>query len=189
MKDWSSIVSQRLSQKRYAHVQGVVQTAHTLALRYGVDEQKAVTAAWLHDIFRELGPSELKRLAQEVDFPLPESDPVTWHGPVAAARLALDFGVTDDEVKEAIAWHTLGHPKMSSVAQVLYVADAIEPLRTYPEVANLRAAATVSLAYAVARVADSSILFLLERHLPIAIQTIEMRNQFWKSIDVTNGKA
>ncbi len=183
MKDWSLYVSKQLSPKRYAHVVGVAHTAATLALRFGVDEQKAVTAAWLHDIYRELDYIALSRLAIEVCVEVPQSDVVTWHGPIAAARLACDFEIFDEEIKEAIACHTLGCTGMREVSQILYVADAIEPSRSYPGVSELRAAAECSLPFAVANVADASIMFLVKRHLPVALQTVAMRNQFWQRID------
>ncbi|MCI0181915.1 bis(5'-nucleosyl)-tetraphosphatase (symmetrical) YqeK [Sulfoacidibacillus ferrooxidans] len=186
VNDWYSLVKSRLTPKRFKHVEGVVYTAKLLAKQFGVDENQAMIAAWLHDIYRELDVETLTRLALEVDVTVPTTAPVTWHGPIAAKRLPLDFAVFDQEIQDAIASHTLGHPQMSAVAQVLYVADAIEPGRSYAGVDELRLAAQKSLPYAVACVADSAILFLVKQHLPICWETVEMRNQLWLGIDETN---
>ena len=183
MNDWLDKARARLSSSRFTHVQGVVDTALVLAARYRVDQEKAFIAAALHDIFREKTAAELTELAGEVGAPLPEEEAATWHGPVAAARLALDFQIHDAEIAGAIAWHTIGHPEMGPLAQVLFVADAIEPGRGYDGVEKLRLAASIDLSLAVAATADASIEYLLERQLPIAMKTVTLRNKMWRLVD------
>ncbi len=52
-------VRQRLSPERFAHVQGVVEAAAQLARRWRAPEHKAVVAAWLHDVAKELPPGHV----------------------------------------------------------------------------------------------------------------------------------
>ncbi|MHB1630363.1 MAG: bis(5'-nucleosyl)-tetraphosphatase (symmetrical) YqeK [Bacilli bacterium] len=185
MNRWEELARERLSDRRFLHVCGVVDTARELAVRYGVDREKCETAAWLHDILREAPASELRSLMADSGRPLPAGDAATWHGPVTAARLARDFGVHDDQIRLAIAQHTLGHPDMDKVSQVLFVADAIEPGRLFAGAERLRAAARMDLLLAVACVADASIQFLLDRRGSIAWQTVALRNRAWLGIDET----
>ncbi|MHB1681856.1 MAG: bis(5'-nucleosyl)-tetraphosphatase (symmetrical) YqeK [Bacilli bacterium] len=185
MTHWETLARERLSGPRYLHVCGVVESASDLAARYGVDPEKCRIAAWLHDILREVPASQLRSMMEESGQPVPEGNAATWHGPVTAARLHLDFGVSDDQIRLAIAHHTLGHPDMDEVAQVLFVADAIEPGRMFAGVERLRAAARIDLLLAVACVADASIQFLLERRETIALQTVALRNRAWQGIDET----
>lgn len=173
----------RLSARRFAHVEGVVNTAGALAAKYRISVEKARIAAALHDIHREKQASELKMLAAEVGAMLPGEDALTWHGPVTAARMAMDFQIDDDEIAEAVAWHTIGHPEMGPLAQVLYVADAIEPGRNYAGVDQLRLAAETDLRLAVAVTADASIRYLLEKQLSIALSTVSLRNKMWRLVD------
>ncbi len=77
---------------RLAHTRGVVKMAKELALRYGADPQKAEIAAWFHDTSRSAGNLE--------------------HGPVAARVLETDFSVTDEEILNAVRWHTTGRRGM-----------------------------------------------------------------------------
>ncbi len=185
MNHWGTLVRERLSERRYLHVCGVVDTARELAARFGVDQEKCELAAWLHDILREVPASGLRSLMDDVGEPLPDGDAATWHGPVTAARLGRDFGVSDAQIRLAIAHHTLGHPDMDEVAQVLFVADAIEPGRMFVGVERLRAAARMDLLLAVACVADASIEFLLDTHGSIAWQTVALHNRAWLGIDET----
>ena len=43
------------------------------------------------------------------------------------------FGV-DDAVYRAIYWHTTGHPNMTKLEKIIYLADYIEPSRDFPGV-------------------------------------------------------
>ena len=58
------IVSQRLSHHRMQHTLGVEMTAIQLARLYGVDEEKACTAALLHDYAKQLPSDRLLAKAQ-----------------------------------------------------------------------------------------------------------------------------
>ncbi len=103
---------------RFRHTEGVVNTAVKLAVRYGADPEKAEIAAWFHDAFRSAGNLE--------------------HGPLAAEKIQELFGVDDPEIIEAIRNHTTGHPGMSLLDKVIYIADSLEPSRDFPHVDELR---------------------------------------------------
>jgi len=182
MSKWLELARSRMSASRLIHVQGVVQTASKLALRYGADPEQAELAGWLHDIFRECDEKELRQLAQKCNFVLPASDVITWHGPICAARMASDFGIADPAIAEAVAYHTVGHPEMPLLARIIYVADAIEPSRDYAQVAALRECAWQNLSIAVARCADDGIAHLLAKHVTISLETVQMRNNMYDEV-------
>lgn len=179
MIDLPSLAQQRLSARRYRHVEGVVRTAETLAVRFGVDVEPAVVAAWLHDMYRETAPEDLRGILQSAGESPVVEEPSTWHGPACAIRMPAEFGVADERVRHAVRWHTIGHPDMDDVGLVLYVADAIEPMRDYPGVEALRAAAGQDLGLAAALVADDSVRQLLERRRVIPWETVALRNRLW----------
>lgn len=185
MEEIKKRVKARLSPHRFAHVEGVAKTAVKLAAIHGIDEKRAELAAWLHDYYREDSRESLVHLAEEVAFVIGEQPTPLLHGPLMAARLSLDFGIDDSEVREAIAVHTIGDPAMGPVAQVLFVADLIEPGRTFASARPVRAVAERDLARAVAMTADATIEHLLSAHLPIAKETVALRNLIWKRIDET----
>ncbi len=172
-----------LSSRRFHHVLGVVETAKALAARYRLSEEQTEIAAVLHDIYREKSSTELKKMAGEVSLILPDDDPPTWHGPITAARLVMDFGIDDQAIGEAIRFHTIGHPEMGPLAKIIYVADAIEPGRNFFGVDHLRRAAEMDLNLAVAVVADASLAYLIEKQLKMALSTVELRNKMWRLVD------
>lgn len=116
---------------RLTHTMGVVQSTVWLADAYGVNTQKARLAALLHDCARTEGSDALGHAA-------------------GSARIAeVCFGVRDAEVLDAIARHTVLGAAPSPLAQVLYLADAIEPGRSYTGADALRALSRRDLSAAV----------------------------------------
>lgn len=127
-----------LSPKRLAHVARVAALMGEWAdaLRLPANEaQRWRAAGWLHDALRESPPEELRPLVPPEFRGLP---PKLLHGPAAAERLADD---ADPELRDAIRYHTLGSPRLGRLGRALYLADFLEPGRTYrPEwTAALRA--------------------------------------------------
>ena len=56
------------------------------------------------------------------------------------AALARDVYGVDDDIYNAILWHTTGKPDMTLLEKVIYLADFIEPSRDFDGVDALRAA-------------------------------------------------
>ena len=54
------------------------------------------------------------------------------------AALARDVFGTDDEIYNAILWHTTGKANMTLLEKVIYLADYIEPNRDFDGVEELR---------------------------------------------------
>lgn len=115
----------RVGQSRMSHLASV----STLLRRWSgalelsaADRTRWAAAGWLHDALRDAPPEDL---AQAADYP-----EMTRHGPAAAELLRRD-GVEDDELLEAIAYHSLGRSGMGSLGRFLFLADYLEPGRTY----------------------------------------------------------
>ena len=132
----------RLKPGRVQHVLGVTELILRIAAREGLDPAKAETAALLHDLCRGYSGEEMLAAAAKYGIAVDASaanHPMLLHGPVAAAEGSALLGVSDAEVLEAVAVHTLGKAGMGRLAQALYVADFSEPNRRYPEAAEARA--------------------------------------------------
>ncbi len=103
---------------RFQHTCGVVKLAKELAARWGEDPVKAEIAAWFHDVCRPAGNLE--------------------HGAAAARLLKKRYGVEDEDILNAIRFHTTGRPGMSLLEKILKVADQLEETRDYPGVEDMR---------------------------------------------------
>ncbi len=119
------------SPKRYQHSVRVAEFALQLAEKHRVDPGKTVLAALLHDIGRELRKKDLRRWASKyykIDV-IERRQAVLLHGKAGAAIAREQFGVDDEEVLEAITYHTTGKPGMSDLGKIIFIADNAEPER------------------------------------------------------------
>lgn len=167
-------VRARTDTPRFRHALGVARIAERLAARHRVSTLKARVAGILHDIARLWKGEAL--LAYAARHGLPVSDaarawPVLLHAPVAAEIARTEFGVGDADVLGAIAHHTVAGPGMSELEKVVYVADSIEPGRTFPERAALEAAAFDSLETGLLACVRASMDYLAARGIVAAQET------------------
>lgn len=172
-------VAQTLSNKRFKHTIQVAILAGELAFVHHYNYHKAVQAALLHDYAREIKDDALLFLAEKSGWTInlvERNQPMLLHGPVAAYLVNQELGIEDGEILEAITYHTTGHPKMSPLASILYVADMVEPGRIYPGVEELRKLAFHDLNSALLACLDHNIRYLLKRGVLIHPLSIQTRN-------------
>ncbi len=183
-------VAARMTPARFAHARRVAEVARRLAERHGYDGEKAFLAGILHDLARDMGSSHLLQKAIAFGIVKHKEEvlvPVLLHGPVGARLAAEEFGVRDPDVLEAIAMHSTGSPGMNGVAQAVYVADAVEPGRAYPEAVEGRRLAERDLRQAVAFVAGQSLRYLKANGKPVDSRTEETYAAFTAGVE-TGGR-
>ena len=131
----------RFAPNRWTHVEGCVKEAYSLAVHYDVDPKSCMLGALFHDLFRELPAEELFGLAEAYGLTLKKDEkkvPGVLHGPVAAVFLEKNNYIADEEILQAIEAHTLGIRGMGDIGKILFITDAIEETRTYPDVNEMR---------------------------------------------------
>lgn len=138
-------VSLRLGAHRLRHTLGVEEAIASLgALYLPQDVLRLRAAALLHDITKEWTAEEHISFCRKQNILLSHEEiaaPKVLHAKSGAVVAALDYSeFVDDEIVEAIRQHTVAAPRMSLFSSLLYLADYIEPTRTYPECVALRQA-------------------------------------------------
>ncbi len=121
---------------RYEHVVRVARCGDALAQRHGLDAAKARIAGLLHDLARLYPAQRLIEESQARGIPIgafERAHPTVLHAPLGAALAKELFGVEDRQILSAIEKHTLGAADMSPLDCVVYLADSLEPHRTFPE--------------------------------------------------------
>lgn len=129
-----------LKAKRIPHVLGTEQTAVALAEKYGADVEKARIAALLHDSTKRLSMEEQLALCAHYGIALDELEQKALkllHAKTGAALARETYGA-DEDIYNAILWHTTGRPNMTKLEKVIYLADYIEPNRDFDGVDALR---------------------------------------------------
>ncbi|MBE3596847.1 MAG: bis(5'-nucleosyl)-tetraphosphatase (symmetrical) YqeK [Hydrogenibacillus sp.] len=168
-----------LSERRYRHVQGVVETAKRLSPRVGVDLRQAELAALLHDLCKEWPTDSLSDvLRRHHDTVWLDFSPLIWHAPAASYVARERYGIEDVAVLEAVYYHSTGRGAMGPLDLVLWVADYIEPGRDFEGVEVARRLAEVDLALAFRYAIKETILDLLERDETIHPTTWQAYNAY-----------
>ena len=163
-----------LKHARIPHVLGTEQEAVRLALRYGADVDRARTAALLHDCTKRLEMDEQLALCAKYGIELDELEQQALkllHAKTGAAVARDRFGV-DDEIYSAIFWHTTGHADMTLLEKVIYLADYIEPTRSFPGVDALRAACYEDLDKGLLMGLEMTVEEMKERGNPVHSATL-----------------
>jgi predicted HD superfamily hydrolase involved in NAD metabolism len=106
--------------------------ARKLAARFGVDVERADLAAGCHDLAAVVPPRDAVVVAEALGLvpdPVERAAPILLHGPIAAAVLERRFGITDEELIDAIRYHTTSRAGAGSLERVIFVADkmALDP--------------------------------------------------------------
>lgn len=170
-----------LLEKRYMHTLGVADTAKKLAKLNGVSEKKAEIAGLAHDVAKNLSIDAMREIIKEnnvVISDVEEKNMNLWHSIVAPIEAKNKLGIDDDEILDAIRWHTTGKENMSILTKIIYIADMIEPGRNFDGVDDIRKATFEDLDKGVYFGLTSSIKILLVKNLIIDENTIKARNYF-----------
>ncbi len=168
---------------RRDHILGVVETAMELAQRYGADIYKARTAALYHDYCKDLDNETTNQYIEEYHLESKyKNQPQLSHGRIAAERVKREQGIVDEEVLDAIRYHTTGRKGMTLLEKIVYLSDTIEPTRDYPGVEKLRALAWVNIDEAVIMAMDQTISHVNQKGMELDIDTVEARDDLRKKI-------
>ena len=166
-----------LKPKRMPHVLGTEQEAVRLARQYGADVTKAQIAALLHDCTKKLNRDEQLALCAHygiVPDPLERQTLKLLHAKTGAAVARDLFGV-DDDIYNAIYWHTTGKADMTVLEKVIYMADYVEPNRVFDGVDELRDAVHTDLDMGLLLGLQDSIDEMTERGNPVHRHTVEAK--------------
>jgi HD superfamily phosphohydrolase YqeK len=117
-----------VSETRRAHIARVAALLERWAAELRLSEGEA--RAWRdagrwHDALRDAPEGELRALTG--DLALPTN---LLHGPAAAARLAT-AGERRADVLDAVRWHTVGSSAWARCGRALYMADFLDPGRSF----------------------------------------------------------
>lgn len=178
------VVKSELDSDRFEHTLRVIEVSGQLAHRFNGSVEKAKLAAVFHDYAKNWSVDRLKAYILKHDLPkdLLEYHSELWHGPVAAHYIEKEFGVTDEEVLQAIRHHTTGKAGMNKVDKILYLADYIEPGRSFPGLEKVRNASEKHLEFACWLACKNTLIHLIEKNAIIHPDSFYAYNDLTRKI-------
>ena len=182
-------LKEKIKPKRYQHILNVAEMSFKLAKLHGYDPVKAYTAGLLHDCAKYLSEEEM---LNEVDRLGIEADEVErrqarnlLHSKVGAKWAKDKYGIEDEDIINAISYHTTGRPEMSVLEKIVYMSDVIEPGRDMeytPSLEVIRSVATYDLDLACAYVLNNVVPYVLKTYADnvcmLSVETYEYYKRF-----------
>ncbi|WP_286816505.1 bis(5'-nucleosyl)-tetraphosphatase (symmetrical) YqeK [Bacteroides sp. Phil13] len=153
-----------LKPSRFEHTMGVAYTAANLAMRYDVSMEDAYTAGLLHDNAKYMEGDAMLALCKENEQTVSATEqrnPYLLHAKAGAILARDKYGIENEDILNAITYHTTGRPGMTSLEKIIFVADYIEPNRTViPGLDIIRQEAYVDLDHTVYLILVNTLKYL-----------------------------
>ncbi|NFO12071.1 HD domain-containing protein [Clostridium botulinum] len=174
-------LKENLNSNRYNHTLGVVETAKKLAEVNKISIEKAEIAALAHDVAKNLSLQKMQLIIEKNNIELTNTEKENsnlWHSIIAPIEARNKLKINDEDILDAVRWHTTGKENMSILTKIIYIADMIEPGRDFPGVEKIRQTTFENLDEGVLLGLTESMKDLLNRNLIIDLNTIKARNYF-----------
>lgn len=181
MKKIKKYLKKHLTKDRYQHTLGVAYTAAALAMRYNTDTsnanlvKRAYLAGLLHDCAKCMSDEKKLHICDNNNLSysnMEASHPYLLHGKVGAHIARKKFGIKDEDILQAITWHTTGRPNMSLLEKIIFIADYIEPSRKpVKELDLIRRLAFEDIDKTMEKILSNTLKYLDGKNAPIDAMT------------------
>jgi nicotinate-nucleotide adenylyltransferase len=121
-----------LSTERFLHSRNTAIHAFDLCRRFGLDPMDGYLAGVAHDLAKQIDNKQMLKIVKSAGMEisgLEKEKPNLLHGKAAAVLLRECFSVHNEDVLEAVTYHTSGRENMGSLAKIIYIADKTESSR------------------------------------------------------------
>ncbi len=148
IENYKALIKPTMSEHRYIHSVNVSKEAQKLAQLYGADEDKAAIAGILHDITKEVPKEEQLQIFSDGGIILDEiqvNAPKLWHSISGSVYVRDKLSINDEDILNAIRYHTTGRAGMSLLEKIIFIADFTSEERTYNGVSEMRKKSRKSL--------------------------------------------
>lgn len=169
-----------LTEKRYRHSIGVMETAMALAKAWGVSVEKAEIAGLLHDCAKDFPHEVQAQMLRERKItldPPTAASPQLWHAVLGAQLVQEVYGVTDPEIINAVRYHTTARPRLTLLEKIIYVSDCVEPNRVYDDRQERLELAFTNLDQAFLGCIDWCLKSVISRGRPAHPDSLAARNE------------
>ena len=167
-----------MTEDRFEHCIGVSKTAKKLAELNQYDEDKAALAGFIHDYAKQVSVEEYREVIKTKGFDqdLLNWNRSIWHGIVGIYFIQRDLKINDSEILTAVRRHTTADVEMTTLDKIVFMADYIEPGRSFPGVEEARKITYANLDKGVGYQLAHTLEFLIEKRNKIYPRTLDAYN-------------
>ncbi|WP_105955934.1 bis(5'-nucleosyl)-tetraphosphatase (symmetrical) YqeK [Apilactobacillus quenuiae] len=169
-----------LKQSRFEHVLRVEQMAIKLARLNNFDEELASIGGLVHDYAKQRPDEDFIAAIKKyhLNEDLLNYGNAIWHGAVGYLFVENELRISNIEVLNAVKYHTTGSKYMSTLAQIVYMADYLEMGREFPGVDDARKITFDNLKNGVAYQTKHTLEYLISNNKSVYPKTIDTYNQW-----------
>jgi len=167
-----------MTEDRFKHCIGVSKTAQKLAELNQYDIDKAALAGFIHDYAKQVSVEEYREVIKTKGFDqdLLNWNRSIWHGIVGIYFIQRDLKINDSEILTAVRRHTTADVEMTTLDKIVFMADYIEPGRSFPGVEEARKITYANLDKGVGYQLAHTLEFLIEKRNKIYPRTLDAYN-------------
>lgn len=181
IKYYKSCLKKRLSKERYHHSICVASEAKALAKENDFDEKKAYLAGLVHDICKEDGTNKqleiMSRCKTYIDD-VERTSKALYHAIAGSVYIEENFKITDNDIQNAVRYHTVAREGMSTLEKIVYLADLVSVDRTYGDVKKYRKLAHKNLDTGMLEALKYSIKNTVNKECEIVKSTLSAYNEY-----------
>ncbi|MDR2771977.1 MAG: bis(5'-nucleosyl)-tetraphosphatase (symmetrical) YqeK [Elusimicrobiota bacterium] len=180
-------IKENLSPERFNHCVNVSKLAVSIAISHKTDSSKAEIAGLLHDCAKNL--SDKKQIDFFTSRPkikyfalIAQHSPKLLHSYASAIIAKEKFSISDKDILNAIAHHTLGNENMSLLEKIIYVADSVSFERNNSDAVYIRKLAKENIDEAFVEVMRHKIEYVLKKRNWLCPKCIDVWNFYAQKI-------
>lgn len=169
-----------LSKKRYQHSCQVAGLAEKIAEYYHISSRKAKILGLIHDCAKDYSFGQLKESMEKYHIHLNEIErliPGIWHAYIGAEIARDIFRIHDQEMLDAIKYHSTASKQLSLLGKILYIADKIEPGRNIENIGKVKELVWKDINQAMLELLNQELKQLIDSNLIIHPDTLQARNK------------
>ena len=137
--------------------------------------ERAYLAGLLHDSAKCMSDEKKLQICDKnhISYSSMEAEhPYLLHGKVGAYIAREKFKIRDEDILQAITWHTTGRPNMSLLEKIIFIADYIEPSRKpVKELDLIRRLAFEDIDRTMEKILSNTLKYLAVKNTPVDTMT------------------
>lgn len=185
IKYYKSCLKERLSKNRYHHSVCVANEAKALAQENDYDEDRAYLAGLVHDVCKEDSMENQLELMSRCKTYIDETEKTTkalYHGIAGSVFIEEEFKIYDEDIQNAVRYHTVAREGMSTLEKIVYLADLVSEDRTYSDVKKYRKTAHKDLDIGMLEALKYSIKSTVNKESEIVKSTLSAYNEYIRKL-------
>lgn len=187
IEELKEVLKNSLSERRYNHSVMVMEESKNYIKAYKPNDKKfyeeTIRAALMHDMAKEMGKEAEKKYIEDNNIDLDITNPINnalVHGIIGADRCLKEYDF-NEQMSEAIRWHTTGNVNMSLMDKIVFLADKTGRNDLSPEMQEVRKQAFIDLDSAIYLYISGNIERLKQKNLPINELSYNAKKYFEKN--------